>query len=245
MLSKIVSLRDKMELRKTNHLHQDDHGIVSKVYQSQVLDILSEDRLEILMPMEKTKLIVLSVDEEYDVTFFSNKGLYQCYARVADRYKSNNLYIVVLELTSNLSKFQRREYYRFSCAIGMLFRGMTEEEVKDLEDKETKFEPEDMPMEKSVIVDISGGGLRFVTEKKYEKDSMLYCQCYLTQNGQEKLESMAVQVLSVKESDKKPGIFEHRVQYVNMDKDKREEIIRYIFEEERKNRSKERGLAGK
>lgn len=41
----------------------------AKVYQSRVLQILSEDTLEISMPMEQTRLILLPVDSEYDMIF--------------------------------------------------------------------------------------------------------------------------------------------------------------------------------
>ena len=48
-------------------------------------------------------------------------------------------------------------------------------------------------------------------------------------------------ILSARELDNKPGFYEYRLQYVNIDKEEREEIIRYIFQEERKNRKKELG----
>ena len=41
-------------------------------------------------------------------------------------------------------------------------------------------------------------------------------------------------VLDVKEVENRPGTFEHRVQYINMDTEEREEIIKYIFDEERR-----------
>ena len=44
-------------------------------------------------------------------------------------------------------------------------------------------------------------------------------------------------VLAVRPSENRKGVYEHRVQYINMGTDDREEIIRYIFEEERKHRS--------
>ena len=47
-------------------------------------------------------------------------------------------------------------------------------------------------------------------------------------------------MLSVRELENRPGTWEHRVQYYDMDRDTREEIIKYIFEEERKSRRKER-----
>ncbi|MBQ8039541.1 MAG: flagellar brake protein, partial [Lachnospiraceae bacterium] len=102
-------------------------------------DILSEDRMEIIMPMEKTKLILLPVDSVYDVVFYTSGALYQCFARIIDRYKSNNVYILVLELTSNLRKHQRREFYRFSCALDMCARPLIEDELKAIEQKESFY----------------------------------------------------------------------------------------------------------
>ena len=40
--------------------------------------------------------------------------------------------------------------------------------------------------------------------------------------------------------DNRPGTYEHRVQYYDIDPVEREEIIKYIFEEERKSRQKKR-----
>ena len=61
-------------------------------------------------------------------------------------------------------------------------------------------------------------------------------------DGAAKHYSLVGRVLSVEELENRPGVYEHRVQYVNMDVDEREEIIKYIFNEERKNRHKEKGI---
>ena len=107
MLSKFISVGDKIELQAVD---RGLHGRVDdKIYYSQVHEILSEDTMEIAMPMEKTKLILLPVDGEYDLVLYGENSLYQCFARIIDRYKSNNLYLLVVELTSNLRKHQRRE----------------------------------------------------------------------------------------------------------------------------------------
>ena len=199
----------------------------AKVYQSRVLQILSEDTLEISMPMEQTRLILLPVDSEYDMIFFEENSLYQCFARIIDRYKSNNVYVLVMELTSNLRKYQRREYYRFSCALDVYKRQPYE------------LQP-GLPLKHSVIVDISGGGLRFVSTQRYEPGSLILCSYHLVKDGEQKKYEVVGKVLAVRELEKRKGTFEHRVQYYNLDVNTREEIIRFIFEEERKSRKKER-----
>lgn len=212
-----------------------------KSHQSKVLDVISEDRIEISMPMEKTKLILLPVDGEYDLYFYSDNGLYQCYARVVDRYKNNSMYVLVLDLISNLRKYQRREYYRFSCALEMNSRQLKEEEISLADQGTDKLIPE-LPLKSSIVVDISGGGLRFVANYAYEVQSMILCKYRLLIHGQAKEYNLVGRVLAVKELENRKGIFEHRVQYVNMDSEDREEIIKYIFDEERKTLKNQKGL---
>lgn len=209
-------------------------------HQSQVLDILSEDRIEISMPMEKSKLILLPVDGEYDLYFYSDNGLYQCYARVVDRYKNNSLYVLVMDLTSNLRRYQRREYYRFSCALEMNSRQLEEEEISVADKGVNSLIPE-LPLKSSVVVDISGGGLRFVANYAYEAQSMILCKYRLLIEGRVKEYSLLGRVLAVRELENRKGIYEHRVQYVNMDSEDREEIIKYIFDEERKTLKNQKG----
>ena len=91
-----------------------------------------------------------------------------------------------------------------------------------------------------VIVDISGGGLRFLSSQKYEPGSLILCSYHLLKDGERKKYDVVGKVLAVKELENRRGMFEHRVQYYNLDVNTREEIIRFIFEEERKSRKKER-----
>ncbi len=238
MLSNFVKEGDRIDLMAV-----DKGGVYpgmeqerTKVYTTKIASILTEDTMEILMPMEQTKLILLPVDGEYNIVFYAASGLFQCFARVIDRYKSNNLYIVAMELTSNLRKYQRREYYRFSCALEMCARNLMEEEVQQLEERNPLYLQPNLPIRRSVIVDISGGGLRFMSNQRYEPGSMIYCSYDLLKGGERKKYEVVGKVLAVRELDNRPNTFEHRVQYVNINESVREEIIQFIFEEERKNR---------
>ena len=214
-----------------------------KSYQSQLIDILSDDRIEISMPMEKSKLILLPVDGEFDLYFYSDNGLYQCYARVVDRYKHNSMYVLVLDMISNLRKHQRREYYRFSCALEMNSRELQEDEIDVPGRMEDALIPQ-LPLKSSVIVDISGGGLRFVANYAYEVQSLILCRYQLLIHGEAKEYNLAGKVLAVRELENRKGVFEHRVQYVNVDPAEREEIIKYIFDEERRTLRNQKGHKG-
>ncbi len=240
MFSKFISIGDKIELQVVSHEGEEKQGNASKVYHSEVTEIQSEDTIEITMPMEKTKLILLPIDSEYDMIFYGSSGLFQCLGRVIDRYKSSNSYLLLVEMTSNLRKYQRREFYRLRCALEMHARALGEDEVQTVESRMPYSLKSDLPLKESVIVDISGGGLRFVSTHAFEQDSLMYCSYHLMNGGEHKKYEVICRVISCIELDNRPGTYEHRVQYYDIDPSEREEIIKYIFEEERKSRQKQK-----
>lgn len=241
ILSKYVELGCKVDIRvmKRNNAHG---TLDMKVYPSQVYDILSEDRIEVVMPMERSKVVLLPIGGEYDLFFYTGSTIYQCKAKIMDRDKRNNTFLLVMDLISNLRKDQRREYYRFSCALEMDSRMLKREEITALEKSKISedFLIPRLPLERSVIVDISGGGLRFIASYRYEEDSIVLCKYQLeTYDGIKEYELFG-KVLGSKKIEGMLETYEHRVQYINIDKEVREEIIKYIFNEERKNLKKER-----
>jgi len=242
MLDNIIKPGQRVDLKAVKRTKGNEEEQKIRVFSSKIFDVISDDTIELLMPMEQTKLILLPVDAEYEVFFYTDNGLYEATVRITDRYKSNNVYLVLVELETNLQKYQRRDFYRYSCALDMETRGLTKEEVDALEKKIPYQAPPGLPMTKSVIVDISGGGLRFVTKQKYEKDSYVCCKYELFIHGGVKMYDLICLVLNSRELTNRIGEYEYRVKFINLDNDEREEIIQYIFEEERKNRRKERGL---
>lgn len=240
MFSKFISLGDKIDLQAADQNMDEQTGNLGKTYGSEVYDILSEDDIEIRMPMEQTKLILLPVDVEFDMIFYTANGMYQCFGRIVDRYKSNNVYLLRVELTSNLRKYQRREFYRLRCALEMHSRSLREDEIQNIESNMPYTLTRGLPLKECVIVDISGGGLRFLATHRYEAGSLLYCSYHLINGAERKKYEVISRVLDVVELDNRPGTFEHRVKFYDMDPAVREEIIKFIFEEERKSRQKEK-----
>lgn len=236
MLTRYVLPGEKVELRTLEHSILGS-GPEARAYLTRVYDVLSDEQFELLMPMEGTKLILLPVNGEYNVTFYTKGGLYQCDILIVDRYKSGNNAILLCEPSSNLRKYQRREYYRFSCILDMNSRELVEEEADAVRNRQNSL-LEGLPLRKGIIVDISGGGIRFVMDYKYEKGTLIYLTCNLRTKGEEKTYNIVGRILAVKPIANKTGEYEHRLQYLNMNSAEREEIIRYIFEEERKNRQK-------
>ncbi len=134
------------------------------------------------------------------------------------------------------------------CIPGIISHGFWEEVIKastlplaiSVKDTPDEFITPGLPLKQSVIVDISGGGLRFLSNHQYEPGSLIYINYCLLIKDKVKEYNLVGKVLAIKPSENRKGVYEHRVQYLNIGNEEREEIIRYIFEEERKHRSSKR-----
>lgn len=235
MLTELVRPGDKIEVQAVEGAILGGNAGNKKVYNSQVYDILDDERLEIMMPMDGTKLILLPVDGEYQFCFYTRKGLYQCFIRVVERYKDNNVYILLCELTSPIGKFQRREYYRYACILPVKTRELLEEELEALKEKKYQMWV-GLPLTKGNIVDISGGGIRFVSTTRYTEGTQIAIGFSLNMHGKEEPYELVGKILKSRENEMRRGEYEHRVKFTLISNVQREEIIRYIFEEERKSR---------
>ena len=99
-----------------------------------------------------------------------------------------------------------------------------------------------LPLSKGMTADLSGGGVRFLSKEQYKPDSHIYIEFNLVIGNKEQTYALVGLVLQSKASEVRDGEFEHRVKFVVIDSVQREEIIRYIFDEERKNRRRMTGI---
>lgn len=234
MLNDVVSIGDKLELR---HLSFSTNSNKSeKVYKSKVIDFISEDTVNIMMPIEGSKLIPLSVGEKYNLCFFTKKGLYQCKSVIIDRSRANNVYTLIIQITTELEKYQRRQFYRFEYLLEFKYRL-----ISDL--NTSIHEPNTLENEKQMsgtILDISGGGARFVSEHSHKRgDMLLMCMEFDTNKITRTFHIKAFIISSYKMVNRK-GYYEHRVQFKDIPEDEREAIIKFIFEKERQQRNIEK-----
>ncbi len=212
-----------------------------KYYITKVYDVNDDGTVSLVMPLDKTKLVVLSEGEEYDLYFYAGKGIYACRGRVVGRLKDdNNIPVAVVETLTDLKKHQRREYYRYTCVVPMNTRQLPDWEEKDfIEHNRLDILAE--CKEKSVVVDISGGGIRFVSSEDYEPGKLVNCIFVLNIKGINKTHNHVMRILSVTPVPNNAGNKEYRGQFIYIENGDREEIISFIFEEERKIRAKMNG----
>ncbi len=76
----------------------------------------------------------------------------------------------------------------------------------------------------------------------YERGDLIYCRYNLGGGERPKTYTLVAKILFISDVEDKKDVREYRAQYINMDTTEREEIIRFIFEEERKRRKRRKGL---
>lgn len=234
-IEEIIGLGDRVDLVEIDDGLKDEADL--KFYITKVYDINEDGQIEVLMPMEKFKTVLLSQDASFNFYVYAKKGIYTCEVTVAERYKTETVIVAVLDLDTELVKQQRREYYRYGCVIGMNTRALDENEAALYMDKHD-VRSFAVPQDKSVIVDISGGGLRFVTHAKYEVGSLIYCRYMLNVKDEIKTYDVVARLLSSYPVVNNPKNTEYRGQFLYIGDNEREDIIKYIFEEERRMRKK-------
>lgn len=230
---------DKSEIRNT------ENGKVP-ILASRLEGVEESGELIVQMPVYKGKIILLSLGLRYEMMFYTRRGLYRGVCQVVDRYKEGNLFMVKVVLKSGLNKFQRREYFRLSCIIGMQSYALSRDDAMRLSG-ESLAEHVSTPevaetVCNAVIVDISGGGIRFISEEKHEEGDCLAVR-FLLQNENVSQQVLAViSTVSCRQAGQEVQRYETRAEFLHLGAKLRETIIKYIFDEDRKIRKKDTGI---
>ncbi|MDF2820705.1 MAG: uncharacterized protein K0R15_1146 [Clostridiales bacterium] len=222
-MDSIFTPGDRVEIVKVKTNMIEKLGADKTKYVSQVIDIIDETTLKITIPILAGKVILLELDALYDVTFYIKKDIYGCEATVVSRGREGKVYFVVINLLTKLQKVQRRQYYRLALLFGFRFADESAEEVEWID---------------GTVLDISGGGIRFMSKNKYEKNVELTCRLpiILGSNSEELILKGKVRGSNSTSDDK--IMYETRLLFEEISAGNREKIIKFIFEEERKQRAK-------
>ena len=240
MISKIIGIGNKVEFTKVEANRGKDSVsdlMKKKVYASQVCDILDEARIKVTMPIESGHVVAVSPNTRLDACFYTAKGLYHGRVVVVERMREDNLHVMIIELQYELEKFQRRQYYRLSCTMDLQYRPMEPEELEAFEkNKEIPDERDLRLLKNAVALDFSGGGIRFVSDERYEKNDFLFVKLRIAYEDTYKVYVLVGRVIVSSEGKNGRNKYESRIEFVDVSSKIREEIIKYIFYEERKQR---------
>ena len=247
MITDLLQIGNKIDICSLDKddIRRAENGKVP-ILVSQLEAVEDNGELIVHMPVYKGKIILLSLGSRYEMIFYTRKGLYRGVCQVTDRYKEDNLFMVKVVLKSGLNKFQRREYFRLECIMGMQAYELTREDALRLDGAALEDHLKDPEMimteSNSVIVDISGGGIRFIGEKKYEEGDCLAVRTALQNENIDQPLLVVVSIVTCRKATPNMERYETRAEFLHLGSKLRETIIKYIFDEDRKIRKKEMGV---
>ncbi len=220
MLIQTIQLGDKVEIAEQDYIKSDKADV--NIWGSSIQEIIDNVTWIISAPLDNGSIVPLEEQRSYIIYVYTNKGLYQGKIRVNERYKEDRLHLIKVSLIIPMKKIQRRQYYRLECL----------QNIKFLVDEKQWCE--------GVVLDISGGGLRFTSKEKLKKGDTITCLLELPLKEDAMLKLNGKVLLSEYNIDE--NHYEIRIKFFKISNYDRETIIQYIFHEQRKRRQKEKGL---
>lgn len=250
MNTDIVKIGDNVEIRILQQVEQGwKTGARPDSYASKIQNILDNGDIEIDVPTREGKNVTLPSGVRLEFLFYTEKGIYRCVAHIKNRYIRENLYLLLIEPKTPLEKFQRREYYRFECALDMFYQPIKRDEIdispiEELKEHHRLTYPEDLAKE-AIAVDLSGGGMRFVGYEPANNGDYMVISLLLENESMSYTLEVVACVLTCQRIKKHTGKrkdsqkkYEYRVRFLLKSPEDREWIIKFIFEQERLRRQK-------
>lgn len=256
MANEVIQIGNKIEMRAISKRTMAEATPDAIVYVSQFLQWADINVATIAIPTYKGLLVPLRVDDVYELQFITRNGLYRCRGKIIKRSKlSGNIATAEVKFISAMEKFQRRQFYRMNCIIPMNYSVLTEGQRELYKEKkrcltleqklaiEKKLENQEMVFQKATVLDISGGGMRFNSSAQQNPEDICLLQPALPEIVRKKIPFLFGRIISSRRiPNKEPITYDNRVEFVEITPAEQEQIITYIFKEERDKRKREADL---
>lgn len=219
----------------------------STSYKSSFSDKLTDSMWEITMPVDSGRVVLFQLGTQFDfIIYTQNKTILKSSAIVRQRYRKENMYFLAIELINNLEKIQRRQFFRLPCTIDMDFYEVRYDDKAESElefckkmYKNHAINSKNMNTVKSVILDISGGGIRFSLSTPLEEGTYFMAQFSLALEECTQQFNIVCKVINCTQSLDYADRYFARSKFIFDRMTEREKIVRFVFEEERRIRRRE------
>lgn len=241
-MEKILKLGMHVEMIKTG-LALDALENIDKKYVSSLHEILSDGSLVLTNPTVRARLIPLHKGERYDGYFFLREKIYSAGFIVEKPYTEGNVRVVRVRLTSDLVKYERRQFFRFETTMDIRYLLLTADNTAEFKEAVKNNSLLKMQGFKTgTTLDISGGGIRFTSKEMLPENGMVLVHMEVEMDGKKKNHVFLGKVLYCERNRDHRDIFIHRIQFVDFKQDVREELVQYIFKCQRDRLKKQNSL---
>jgi len=192
-----------------------------KSYPSKVYDILDSTHIVLAGPIEKGKIVLISIGQSARIVYYREDGYYRLYGIIEKRYKADkDIFLYVFNFNGFKEKIQRRNYFRLKIILPVYFRKITADE-----------EVADNPIHKAYTLDISGGGMRIAVPKKISLKEGDILQCLVSlENSDINIKGEVVRISSSAENN----MMEVGIAFRDIHPNVQDRLIAFIFKQQLK-----------
>ena len=184
------------------------------------IEEVGERLISVGAPFERGEVVPLREGTKVKLIFWDEVSAYSFVAKIMQRI-AVPIHLFVLEMPDTIAKVQRRSFVRVPVLYPIMFQTVTKEGLSN--------------SNKGTMLDLSGGGLRFMTEEPVENRSLLYAQIPLP-NGDLQVPVRVCRVEKVEDS--KPQRYCVSIEFHEILERDRDRIIRFVFDTQRTMRKK-------
>jgi len=185
------------------------------------IEVFIDETNEVLIhaPVSRGRLVDLPKFVSYALQVHADNAIYRFRAKVVEYLKLDGFDMVKFKVLDEGEKTQRRDAFRFDCAIAVEFSIIHD----NGEQSET---------EHGLIIDISAGGIKMFSDIDMDEGALLNVQLQL---GKEFIVAFGdVRTkMRIPKTKKSRYLFQYGVRFSMMPEGDKERIIRFIYQEQR------------
>lgn len=182
------------------------------------IEEVGEKIIAIGAPFEQGEVVPLREGTKIKLTFWDETAAYSFKGKILQRI-AVPLPIFILELPDSVEKVQRRNFVRVPAVFPVTFQIVTPQGLSD--------------KQKAMMLDLSGGGMRFSTKDRMENKSIIYV--YLTlSNGELQTPARVCRVEWLEDTKH----YRISAEFHDLSERERDKIIRCVFDIQRAMRKK-------
>ncbi|MDR7856249.1 flagellar brake protein [Tissierella sp.] len=206
-----LKIGTKIELIKSYKNHE-------IAYPSQILDSIESDILIVSGPLKNNNLVFLHKGDSIKVVYnVKEKGIHYFNAKVMSR-SYTSIYTIKLKKISEIKKLQLRKYFRlpYSIKVNKDFE-IIENDISEILSEECK------------TINISGGGMELFCNYDHVLGDEVHCSFTI----HDSLITVRAVVVRINQIDSLNFKYSLGVSFKDIEEGIRDNIIKYIFEQER------------
>ncbi len=239
---KVLKPGNKVDLRLLSQIEANQEKESQEeilVFKSQIYDLNDNGRIQMAIPMLGGEMIRFPAGAMLEALFYTNSAVYKGHMEVTSIVKDGNMPVLQGLIRNKLEKYQRRQYYRLDKMIDVSY-SLTEQSEEDTGSQDgflaTRYQEatESVEIYQASTINISGGGMKLLTSSRLEKGQRVLLDFLLGPAGEREAYHVLGEVIESSPIEGVNAKFVTRVQFLSLSESKQEQIIKYIFNEERR-----------